>query len=176
MHTGNELKILENNSRPGDPEIINILPVLKDDFVDICFRMLEGNLNQLELRRKATVATYKVPPSYGGFSEQYPKFVGGQKADTPIDLAKAYERSRSHPDEIRVYPGSMERCDGKYFSLKSRTVCAVGIADDIEKARSLSLETLRTIRGGALWNRTDIASRSHINKSKKHLEKLRGSR
>ena len=176
MHTGNELKILENNSRPGDPEIINILPVLKDDFVDICFRMLEGNLNQLELLRKATVVTYKVPPSYGGFSEQFPKFVGDQKADTPIDLAKAYERSRKNPDEIRVYPGSMERRDGKYFSLKSRTVCAVGIADDIEKARSLSLETLRTIRGGALWNRTDIASTSHINKSKKHLKKLRGSR
>ena len=176
MHTGNELKILENNSRPGDPEIINILPVLKDDFVDICFKMLEGNLNQLELLKKATVVTYKVPPSYGGFSEQFPKFVEDQEADTPIDLSKAYELSRRHPDEIRVYPASMERRDGKCFSLKSRTVCAVGIADDIEKARSLSLETLRAIRGGALWNRTDIASTSNINKSKKHLKKLRGSR
>jgi len=44
MHTGKQLKILEDNSRPGDPEIINILPVLKDDFVDICFRMVEGSL------------------------------------------------------------------------------------------------------------------------------------
>jgi len=29
MHTDKEPKILENNSRPGDPEIINILPILR---------------------------------------------------------------------------------------------------------------------------------------------------
>ena len=45
MHTAGGPKILEDNSRPGDPEIINILPVLKDDFVDVCFRMVEGTLN-----------------------------------------------------------------------------------------------------------------------------------
>src|SRR4030042_1830053 len=31
MHTGKELKILENNSRPGHPEKIKLLPVLKND-------------------------------------------------------------------------------------------------------------------------------------------------
>jgi phosphoribosylamine-glycine ligase len=49
----------------------------------------------------------------------------------------------------------------------------VGIADNIEDARSISLEALKMIKGGSLWNRTDIASRAHIKRSKKHLEKLR---
>jgi phosphoribosylamine--glycine ligase len=173
MHTGKELKILENNSRPGDPEIINVLPVIEDDFVDVCFKILEGNLNQITLRREATVVTYKVPPSYGGFSQNFPRRVNNRNMDKPVDLTKAYEFSRRHPDQVRIYPGSMEKRDGKNFALKSRAVCAVGIADSIEDARSISLEALKMIKGGSLWNRTDIASRAHINRSKKHLEKLR---
>jgi phosphoribosylamine--glycine ligase len=173
MHTNKELKILENNSRPGDPEIINVLPVIEDDFVDICFKILEGNLNQITLRREATVVTYKVPPSYGGFSQNFPRRVNNRNMDKPVDLTKAYELSRRHPDQVRIYPGSMEKRDGKNFALKSRAVCAVGIADNIEDARSISLEALKMIKGGSLWNRTDIASRAHINRSKKHLEKLR---
>lgn len=173
MHTGKELKILENNSRPGDPEIINVLPVIEDDFVDVCFKILEGNLNQITLRREATVVTYKVPPSYGGFSQSFPRRVNNRNMDKPVDLTKAYEFNRRRPDQVRIYPGSMEKRDGKNFTLKSRAVCAVGIADSIEDARSISLEALKMIKGGSLWNRTDIASRAHINRSKKHLEKLR---
>ena len=173
MHTGKELKILENNSRPGDPEIINVLPVIEDDFVDVCFKILEGNLNQITLRREATVVTYKVPPSYGGFSQNFPRRVNNRNMDKPVDLTKAYEFNRRHPDQVRIYPGSMEKRDGKNFALKSRAVCAVGIADSIEDARSISLEALKMIKGGSLWNRTDIASGAHINRSKKHLEKLR---
>lgn len=173
MHTGKELKILETNSRPGDPEIINVLPVIEDDFVDVCFKILGGNLNQITLRREATVVTYKVPPSYGGFSQSFPRRVNNRNMDKPVDLTKAYELSRRHPDQVRIYPGSMEKRDGKNFALKSRAVCAVGIADSIEDARSISLKALKMIKGGSLWNRTDIASGAHINRSKKHLEKLR---
>jgi len=59
IHTKEGPKILENNSRPGDPEIINILPLLKDDFIDVCFSMIEGNLTKAELKNKASVVTYR---------------------------------------------------------------------------------------------------------------------
>ncbi len=72
MHTGKGIKVLENNSRPGDPEIINILPIIKDDFVDVCFKMIEGNLTSLQVENAATVLTYKVPSDYGGYKEVYP--------------------------------------------------------------------------------------------------------
>jgi phosphoribosylamine--glycine ligase len=173
MHSNKGLKILENNSRPGDPEIINILPVLEDDFVDVCFRMVEGNLTQIELRKAATVVTYKAPPSYAGFSENFPKRVDKAHVDKPVDLTGAYELSGRHPDQVRVYPGSMEKRDGKNFTLSSRTVCTVGIADSIEDARSISLDALEAIKGGALWYRTDVASTAHIKKSVSHLESLR---
>jgi phosphoribosylamine--glycine ligase len=176
MHTGKGLKILENNSRPGDPEIINVLPILKDDFVDVCFRILEGNLTRIELEESATVATYKVPPGYGGYAEAFPNLVRKGEIGKPVGLSKAYELSGKFGDNIRVYPASIEQRDGETYALKSRAVCVVGVGDDLETARNISLEGINAIKGGALWNRTDIASKKHIEKSMKHMEKLRRNR
>ncbi len=49
MHTGKGIKVLEINSRPGDPEIINLLALIKDDFVELCFKMVEGNLTNCRI-------------------------------------------------------------------------------------------------------------------------------
>ena len=172
MH-GKEPKILENNSRPGDPEIMNILPIIKDDFVDICFRMLEGNLTHIGLEKAATVATYKVPPNYGGYAEAFPNSVNARESGKLVDLTKAYELGKKYGDRIRVYPGSMEQRDGETYALKSRAVCVIGIGDSIEVARQISLEGINAIKGGALWNRNDIASKQHIERSTRNMEALR---
>ncbi len=173
MHTGRELKILENNSRPGDPEIINILPVLKNDFVNLCFNMIEGKLTKIELVKAATVVTYKAPPSYGGYEKVFPAAFDKNEVDKPVDLSKAYELKKRYGNDIRIYPASMEQRNNETFALKSRAACAVGIADTIEAARQISLEGLKAIKGGALWYRNDVASETHIKKSRKHLKKLR---
>jgi len=173
MHTGEGPKILENNSRPGDPEIMNILPIMKDDFVDVCYKIVEGNLSQISLEKKASVVTYEVPPSYAGYADVFPNYVNKDEVDKPVDLTKAYELAKKHGDKIRVYPGSMELREKEAFALKSRTVGIVGIGEDIETARQISLEGLNAITGGALWHRTDIASKQHIAKSTKHMEDLR---
>ena len=170
MHARQGLKILENNSRPGDPEIINILPIMRDDFVDVCLKMLDGNLNSVELEKAATVVTYKVPPSYGGYDEAFPNLVNKNESGRPVDLTKAYRLSEKYGNNIRVYPGSMEQRDGETYALKSRAVCVVGIGNSIEKARKISLEGIDAIKGGALWHRSDIASKKHIKKSVRHLE------
>ncbi len=174
MHTGAELKILENNSRPGDPEIMNILPILKDDFVDVCFKILEGNLTYISIEKSSTVAIYKAPPSYAGYQETFPDAVSKNEIGSPVNLTKAYELQKKYGDKLRIYPGSMELRDRETRALKSRAVCAVGIADEIETARNISLEGVNTITGGALWNRNDIASEKHIQASINHMNALRG--
>lgn len=173
MHTRGGPKILENNSRPGDPEIMNILPVLKEDFVDICYKMLEGNLTRVEVEKVATVLTYKVPPSYGGYAEVFPSKVNKAEIDTPVDLSAAYALKRKFGDRIRVYPGSMELKNNKTYALKSRVVGVLGVGNSIEEARQVSLEGINAIKGGALWNRTDVASKQNIEKSIKHMRQLR---
>ena len=177
IHTSKGPKILENNSRPGDPEIQNILPILKDDFIDICYKMLEGNLTKVNFKKKATVVTYKVPPNYGGFANKFPERVKTDEAEKPVNLSQAEKLAEKYGDAIRVYPASMElRDDGNVYALKSRAVCVVGIGTDIQEARQISLEGIKAITGGALWNRTDIASREHIRKSIEHMRKLRLSK
>ena len=166
MHTGKGLKILENNSRPGDPELQNLLPILKGDFIDVCFQMVEGTLKKVEFERKATVVTYKVPPTYG---EKMKKFTG----DSRVDLSGAYRLSRDYSGKMKVYPGALELRSGGVYALTSRTVCVVGISDDIYSAREISLKGIDAIKGGLLWNRRDIASKEHIEKSISHMKMLR---
>jgi phosphoribosylamine--glycine ligase len=173
MHTGAGLKILENNSRPGDPEIINIIPILKEDFVDVCFKILEGNLTHVELEKAATVLTYKVPPSYGGYADVFASRVEEVAVGTPVDLSKAYALASKYNDRIHVYPGAMEIRDRQVYALKSRAVGILGVGENIEEARQVSLEGAKAIEGGALWNRTDVASKQHIAASISHMERLR---
>ncbi len=171
MHSREGPKILEINSRGGDPEIMNVLPALKNDFVEVCWQMIEGNLGKLNFEKKATVLTYKVPPSYGGFADKFPERVNQEEVDTPINLTKAYELTKEN--NLKIYPGSLEIRDGKNYALGSRTVASIGIASSIEEAREISLQGLKAIKGGALWYRNDIASQEHINKSIGHMKILR---
>ncbi len=175
IHTKSGPKILENNSRPGDPEIMNLLPILKDDFVDVCFKILDGNLTRVEFEEKATVVTYKAPPNYAGFKDVFPLCVKMGDIGSPIDLSKAKKLTEKYGDTIRIYPASMELRNGQTYALTSRTVGVVGIGEDVETARRISLEGIRAIHGGSLWYRSDIASREHIMRSIEHMKMLRGS-
>ncbi len=174
MHTQKGPMILEINSRPGDPEIINILPILKEDFVEVCLKMVEGSLTKVKIDKKATVVTYKVPPSYAGYFTVFADKINKIEVGTPIILDEAEELASKQENALRIYPGSLEvRDDGKYYALGSRTICSVGIGHDIQSAREFSLRGLAAIKGGGLWNRTDIASRKHIAKSISHMKHLR---
>jgi phosphoribosylamine--glycine ligase len=174
MHTGKGIKILEINSRPGDPESINLFPIIKDDFVDVCYKMITGNLLNVGLTKAATVVTYKVPPDYGGYMNIYPNRIVKSDIDTAVDFTEAHKLAKKYCDKIRIYPGAMELRDGKNYALKSRAIGVLAIGDSIEEARKISQEGANAISGGGLWNRTDIATQYHIDRSISHMEKLRG--
>jgi phosphoribosylamine-glycine ligase len=159
------IKIFEINSRPGMPEIQNLMPILEDDFVDVCFSMINGNLRSLKFEQKATVVTYKVPPTYGGKEKE---FLG----DKRVDLSETEKLKEKYGERIRIYPCSMELRGNETFALKSRTVCVVGIGDNVQEAREISLAGINTIKGN-LWYRTDIASKEHIRNSIEHVKRLR---
>lgn len=159
------IKVFEINSRPGDPEVMNVLPILKEDFVEVCHKILDRDLKSLEFEDRATVVTYKVPWDYGR-DEEY-------EGDKRIDLSKAKEMEEGYSEYLRMYPAALEMEDGEYYAQSSRTIALVGIADTIEKARSISQEAVEKIKGADLRYRRDIASEEHIQKSKKHMAELR---
>ncbi len=59
-------KLIEFNCRFGDPEAMNVLPLLTSDLLDICQRIGDGNLKQKDVgfRREASVCKYLVPEGY----------------------------------------------------------------------------------------------------------------
>lgn len=173
IHTAEGPKVLENNSRPGDPEIMNLLPLLKNDFVDICLRIIDGNLGNLEFEDLASVVVYKAPPTYAGFMDRFPGRVSKRELGSPVDMSEAEKLKERFGNRIKFYSGSMELRDGKTYALRSRAVAVVGLGEDIEDARETALRGVEAIRGGALWFRSDIASKEHIGKSVERMKALR---
>jgi phosphoribosylamine-glycine ligase len=136
--------------------------------------MIDGSLKRVRMEKKASVLTYKVPSTYGGFASQFPGKVKEGEAGGAIDLNRAYKLSREYNGNLRVYPGSMKLGDdGKSYALGSRTVACVGMADNLEEARELSLKGVNAVSGGGLWHRTDVASAAHIGKSVAHMKNIR---
>ncbi|MBI2579654.1 MAG: ATP-grasp domain-containing protein [Candidatus Aenigmarchaeota archaeon] len=166
MHTKDGPKILEINSRPGDPEFMNVSSALETDFGEICYGIVEGNLREIKIRPVASVVTYLVPQTYGG---KTPDWDGDRKVST----RKLREMMLDRDENLRVYPGSMEMGDDvRFYMMKSRTLALVGIGETIEEARKRSVGAADLVEGD-LWRRTDIASPEHIQKSIEHARELR---
>jgi phosphoribosylamine--glycine ligase len=94
IHTASDPKILEINSRPGDPEIMNILPTMETDMVDLCYNMLNGTLTQVKYLRKASVVTYTVPMTYGGYRKKY-------SGSNMVRLEEAYQSSSESEGKVQ---------------------------------------------------------------------------
>jgi phosphoribosylamine-glycine ligase len=90
-----------------------------------------------------------------------------------VDLSKAYKMKQKYCKKMKIYPAALEFRNGDCYSMRSRTICVVGVADGIQEAREISLEGIKAIEGGSLWYRRDIASKDHILKSVQNMNQLR---
>ena len=66
MKTASGIKLLEYNARFGDPEAMNVLPLLKTNFADICTALTLGRLGEINAQfdNMASVCKYVVPEGY----------------------------------------------------------------------------------------------------------------
>ena len=160
--TRNGVKLLEYNARFGDPEAMNILPLLKTDFVEICRHIIAGTLDKLkiEFEHKATVCKYVVPKGYG-LPADHPDVASSRAKIEVGDVGKA-----------RLYYSSVDQKeDGLYLS-SSRAIGIVGIADNLEDARKIAEEGVKAISGPVAY-RTDIGTDALIQKRIDHMKKIR---
>jgi phosphoribosylamine--glycine ligase len=156
-------KLLEYNARFGDPEAMNILPLLKTDFIDVCRHIIDGTLSQLniEFEKKATVCKYVVPKGYG-LPADHPDAASSKSRIEVGDVGKA-----------RLYYSSVDKKeDGLYLSA-SRAIGIVGIADTLDAARKITEEGVKAIKGPVAY-REDIGTGALIQKRIDHMKKIRG--
>ena len=162
MLTADGLKIIEINARFGDPENMNVLPLLETDFIELCNAMVDGSLNtmKLKLKKKSTVCKYVVPEGYG-----YKSMVG--------ERVFVDENSIKNTGS-RLFYASVNKKDDHVYTTSSRSLAIVGLSDTLSEAEGICEEALTHVKGDHIFVRHDIGTSELIEKRLRHMKELRG--
>ena len=155
--TKNGVKLIEYNARFGDPEAMNVLPLLKTDLAGICHAIITQELNRIkiEFEKKATVCKYAVP-------EGYP--------DNPVKNEKV---KVGNAGNAKVYYASVEQKDDGLYMTGSRAIAFLGIGDDLEEAEKTAEEAVSCAKG-KVFHRKDIGTKALIGKRVEHIKRILG--
>ncbi len=155
--TRDGVKLIEYNARLGDPEAMNVLPILRSDFIDICYGVINGlSKVRAEFEGKATVCKYVVPKGY----PENP--VKGER----IEISQA-------PDARMYYASVDQKPDGLYMS-GSRAIAFVGVSEDFGDAERIAEGAIKSVKGN-VFHREDIGTKELIERRIRHMESIRGS-
>ena len=159
--TAQGLKLIEYNARFGDPEAMNVLPLLETDFLEICKSVVDGTLSEIDVQftPQATVCKYVVPNGYPTNPER------GEKIEVPSEL---FGR-----DNLRVYFAAVNSDHGDIFLTGSRAVAFVGIADTLEDAEAIAEEAAASVKGPVRY-RQDIGTSKLIDARIDRMSRIRG--
>ena len=157
MATKDGVNLIEYNARFGDPECMNVLSILKTDFVDVCQAIIHGTLDTLivEFDTRATVCKYAVP-------EGYPD---DPVKNQPIDVSAVSDKN------CLYYAGVDER-DGQLYETGSRTVAVLGLGETLAVAEQQAEKEIERITG-PVFHRPDIGTAALLQKRIESMKKIR---
>ena len=147
MQTGTGVKLIEINARFADPEGINVLSIMDDNFLDIMFEIASGNLrSSVQFMKKATVLRYIVPVGYG--SQPKP----GKLIIDPINK-----------DDTKMYYAAVNGTLSSVDMTSSRSLAIVGIGDSIPEA-ARKVDSAASLVHGDYYIRRDIGTEEMLAK------------
>jgi phosphoribosylamine--glycine ligase len=159
--TAHGVRIIEVNARFGDPEAMNVLPLLQSDFVELCTAMLDATLSKkdIQIEKKSTVCKYVVPEGYGIKS-----MVG-----EPIQVnEEAIQRTGA-----MLFYASVNKKNNQILTGSSRSLAVVGIHDELAEAERMCERALTHIKGDHLFIRHDIGTTKLLEKRIRHMKEIR---
>ncbi len=156
--TRDGVKLLEYNARFGDPEAMNVLPLMENDFVEVCNAVISQQLHKIKIKfqSKATVCKYVVP-------EGYP--------DTPVS-SERIEIGRI-PQNARIYYASVEQREEGLYTTSSRAIACLGVSNSLKKAERIAEEAAKSIKG-KVFHREDIGTKDMVEKRLRHMKGILG--
>jgi len=158
IKTKKGIKLIEFNSRLGDPEAMNILPLLKTNFIDICMSIINGNLkSDINFEKKATVCKYLAP-------EGYPV--------SPIkDQLVKINKDKLDTIGAKFYYASVYRDGDNIYTTSSRAMGILGIANTLEEAEKIAENGIGCVEG-KLFHRKDVGTSKLLQKRIDHMNSL----
>ncbi len=163
MATGDGIRLIEYNARFGDPEAVNVLPILDADFIEICTAVAAGELGDVSwsFQPKATVCKYMVP-------ELYPD----KSAKTKLDVVPGLLTG----EDARWYWAACEQDGDDIYMTSSRTGTFVGIGNSLSEAEAAAEGAARALDERCpVRHRRDIGTEALVQRRIEHMEALRGS-
>jgi len=160
MLTKHGPKLVEYNARFADPESMNVLSLLKTDFTELCWKVIDGKLGEKDasFEKQATVVKYAVP-------EGYPES-GLKGAEVKVDEKAIADNGGE------LFFASVSEENGKMLTGGSRTLAVLGKGGSIEEAERISETCLEFVKG-KVFHRKDIGTRALVEKRVEHLKLLR---
>ena len=164
MHTRGGFKILERNSRGGNTEQMCLLTTMLDDYVDVCYRMVDGSLKGIRSRQ-----------GLRGDLRRPPELRDGQPA-------RPCRRGREPGQCVRA-PGEKGRHQGLPHGPEARrdrddsdgrlAVRSGGGRGSVGRGRPRHLGGGGEALGRKFRFREDVGSEADIARSREHLQAVR---
>ena len=138
-------RVLEYNTRFGDPETQVVLPRMKTDIIDVMEACIDGTLDQIDLEFADNAAVCVVIAS-GGYPESYEKgkvITGLEKFDGQTAY-KCYHAGTKFDE------------DGRTVTSGGRVLGVVAIGSTLKEARSNAYEAAGWVHFDKMYMRSDI--------------------
>ena len=143
MIENNQAKVLEYNTRFGDPETEVILPRLKTDLIDIMLKCIDGNLSEGDLQWEEKKCVTVVLAS-GGYPEGYEK-------------GKEITGLNEVDDDITIFHGGTKLSGDKIVTDGGRVLAVTAMGETLDEARNKVYKNIPKINFEKKEYRTDIA-------------------
>ncbi|MDE7306588.1 MAG: phosphoribosylamine--glycine ligase, partial [Clostridia bacterium] len=140
MRTDKGMKVVEYNSRFGDPETQVVLPMLKTDLLDIFEAVTEEKLSDIKIEWEEGACVCVVLAS-GGYPESY---------------KKGKQITIGNTDGVTLIHAGTAVKDGKLVTNGGRVMGVVARGKDVDEAREKAYSAVKNIEWENMQYRTDI--------------------
>jgi phosphoribosylamine---glycine ligase len=147
-------KVLEFNTRFGDPETQPLMARLRGDLVELCWAASTGQLDQVELSFDPRAACCVVVCS-GGYPGQYQKGVPIEGVDRAVGIP------RGANEDVLVFHAGTTRRGSELVTNGGRVFGVTALAATLERARELANAAAAEIRFEGAFFRRDIGASEH---------------
>ena len=155
MIDGENPKLLEFNTRFGDPETQVLLPRIKSDFVALIESAIDGNLGNFKIEFDEEKKLVCVVICANGYAEDYKKNI---EIKNLRELEKRLENFDIVDDVKILHAGTIEK-DGKILATGGRVLNVIASDENFSSARKKAYKIVDMIDWKEGFVRNDIAKK-----------------
>ena len=157
MLTADGPRLIEYNARFGDPEAMNVLPLLKTPLIDVCKAIVDGTLDEVEFEEKASVCKYIVPDGY-------------PETEYAGELIEVDEEAIEKMGAKVFYAAVSLEDDGIHLS-GSRALGIVASGETIAEAEEIAEKACEYVKGN-VYHRRDVGTEALVLKRVEHMKEI----